>query len=233
MDKLISLIDLTSLHESNTPITIAALCKQAQTPHGPVAAVCIYPPFVQEAKRLLQNTTIKIATVANFPGGDQAWQTCLQDIKKAISHGVDEIDVVMPYKNFLAGDYAYVFHFLRACREVSYNKTLKVILETGALKNSQQIKSASEIVIEVQANFIKTSTGKIKIGATLEAVSTILNTIKLKHAEKNVGIKVAGGIRTPEQAVSYLTVIEKIMGMGWIDANHVRFGASQLLDALI
>ncbi len=230
-ETLVSLIDLTSLNESDTQESILALCDKATTPLGTVASVCIYPQFVAFAKQQLVNTTIKIATVANFPTGSAEINTVVTDIDKAIANGADEIDIVMPYHHYFTGSQHAVLMFLKQCRDVCVDKTMKVILETGELKQVPLIKAASEDAINAGADFIKTSTGKTPTGATPKAANAMLTTIK--QINPAVGFKASGGIRSYEQAKQYLTLTANIMGTDWINAQHVRFGASQLLDDLI
>lgn len=230
--QLIPLLDLTSLNDSDTPETIEHLCQQALTPLGSVAAVCIYPKFVRQAQNLLAGASIKIATVVNFPDGNEALIDCISEIKQVMQDGAHEIDVVMPYENYLDGDVNNVLEFLQACRGImGADMVMKVILETGALINPEIVAGAAQLAIEAKANFIKTSTGKINVGATLQAAAVILNTIKA--SAKPVGFKVAGGVRTVEQAVEYIQLAEKIMGKEWISPQTMRLGASSLLDNIL
>lgn len=229
--KIISLIDYTSLNDTDTLETITALCQNAQTTLGNVAAVCIYPKFVQHAKSLLAKTNIPVATVVNFPSGNDALGDCLNLIHGAIRDGADEIDVVMPYTLFLSGKIAACEDFLKRCRSACGNKILKVILETGALKTKEKITAASNLAIQSGADFLKTSTGKIAVGATLEAMEVMLHAIRA--SEKMVGCKISGGVRTVEQAEQYLALAEKIMGKAWLTPKTFRIGASQLLMNLL
>lgn len=230
--QLVSLLDLTSLNETDTEQIIKALCQKAHTPLGDVAAVCIYPQFVKVAASELQASRIKIATVCNFPAGDLSIEATLDEVHYALDRGAHEIDVVMPYQKFLKGDVDYVSDFLVQVRHACALETLKVILETGELQQKDLINRAATIAINAGANFIKTSTGKVKTGATIEAATAILAAIK---AAKNtvVGIKISGGVRTQTQAKTYLSLIAKEMGEGWISPKTVRFGASALLDDII
>ncbi len=230
MHNIISLIDLTSLNDNDDETCIRALCEKAQTVAGNVAAVCIYPQFVALAKSLLNNTDIHVATVANFPSGDEPLDACLQTIIQAIHSGADEIDVVLPYEKLIQGNTDFVLKYLRAVRNACCNKKLKVILETGAL-TPNQIKQAATIAAESDVDFLKTSTGKTSVGATLEAADILLDAIKSSH--KNIGIKLSGGIRSSEDAEQYIDLIKNKMGETWITQNNVRFGASRLLEDLL
>src|SRR3990167_3213579 len=169
--QLIPLIDLTRLTENDREEAIHELCELAQTPYGNVAAVCIYANFIGLAKKWLVNTPIKIATVANFPDGNKTLEACTKDINISIENGADEIDIVFPYHHFLAGkiDDVDVREFLQVCKNTcGKNIILKVILETGALLRPEVIAHATDIAILAGADFIKTSTGKISVGATLQ-----------------------------------------------------------------
>lgn len=231
--KLIPLIDLTRLNDQDTPQTIETLCHKAKTPYGFIAAVCIHPQFVKLTYKLLMNTPVKVATVANFPKGNQLITDCIETIKQSIADGADEIDVVMPYATYLEGNTDRVKKFLQVCRSICAPPTvLKVIIETGALMNHDIIFSATNLAIQTGADFIKTSTGKITTGATLEAVELILEAIK-NYLEKKIGLKISGGVRTIEQALAYFQLVEKNMGKEWISPNTVRFGASRLLDEIL
>lgn len=232
--KLIPLIDLTSLDDQEDTLqTIEKLCHKAKTPYGFIAAVCIYPQFVKLTYKLLMNTPVKVATVANFPNGNQLITDCIETIKQSIADGADEIDVVMPYTTYLEGNTGSVKEFLQVCRGICTPPTvLKVIIETGALINHDVIFSATNLAIQTGADFIKTSTGKITTGATPEAVELILEAIK-NYLEKKIGLKISGGVRTIEQALAYFQLVEKNMGKEWISPNTVRFGASRLLDEIL
>lgn len=230
--RIISLIDLTSLNDNDTEQSILQLCAKATTTLGNVAAVCVYPQFVKTANSALQNTSIKIATVANFPHGNDDHASVLNSIKQSITDGANEIDVVMPYQTFLAGDKNTVHEFLQACKQIcGAHIPLKVILETGAIQDAALINEATKVAIEAGADFIKTSTGKIPIGATLEAATAIL--LAIKHTERHVGLKVSGGVRTAEQAIQYLHLAELMMGQDWISPKNFRIGASGLVDVLL
>lgn len=232
--KVISLIDLTSLNAKDDHAVIEALCAKAVTPLGNVAAVCIFPQFVRQAKNSLSATPIQIATVANFPQGGDKLGPVLEEITQAITDGADEIDVVVPYSLYLKNQADSVVNFLQSCKQACQHKVMKVILETGALQYPELIAKASHDAIQAGADFLKTSTGKIEIGATLEAAATMLTTIKAAQPQgKSVGFKASGGIRTLEQAVSYLELAESIMGKAWISPATFRFGASGLLDQLV
>lgn len=232
MIELIPYLDLTRLEDNDSIAFIDELCKKAHTPFGDVAAVCIYPAFVKHAKLILENSTVRVATVANFPAGDYSCNETLNIIHNALQSGADEVDVVLPYHDFLAQRYDAVFDFLAQCRQICENTVLKVILETGALQKPELIKKASDLAIEAGADFLKTSTGKIKIGATVEAAKIMLTAIK-EQEDKNVGLKVSGGVRTVLEAKKYWDLVVKTMGHEWVSPRTFRIGASVLLEDIL
>lgn len=232
--KIISLIDLTSLNVNDTNEIIENLCQKAVTPLGSVAAVCIYPEFLEIAKDHLSDPHIKLATVANFPSGDEPMAHVMITMKKAILDGANEIDVVFPYQALIRGEIDYCRNLLSHCKQIcGPSIALKVILETGAL-NDQQIEQACELAIQAGANFLKTSTGKIPQGASLTAAKIMLEQIKkAKTHRKDLGFKASGGIRDMETAQSYILLAENILGDDWVTPQHFRLGASSLLDELL
>ncbi len=232
--RALSLMDLTSLNDNDTDSVIENLCVSANTPHGQTAAVCVYPAFIQTAKKTLakQNIShVKVATVTNFPHGNDDIAVAVEETKQAIGAGTDEVDVVFPYKALIAGDEAIGANLVTQCKTACGDKTLKVIIESGELKTPELIKKASEIAIANGADFIKTSTGKVPVNATLETAEIMLNVIK--DSGKAIGFKAAGGVRTTEDAKAYLQLAEKIMGETWVCADNFRFGASGLLGSLL
>ena len=227
---LISCLDLTSLNETDDEERITALCQKALTPYGNTAAVCVYPIFIPLAKRLLP-AEVKTATVINFPAGVPDINLMEKEIKNALSLGCDELDVVLPYRIFQNNDYNFCRKYLKQARELTAEKTLKIIIETGELKTIDAIKKASLLCIEAKADFIKTSTGKTKISATPEAANVILETIKASG--KNIGFKASGGIKNITDAKAYLTLSQSVMGPNWADKKRLRIGASSVLDNLL
>lgn len=234
--QILSLLDLTSLNADDTTKTIDALCKKAVTVSGQVAAVCVLPQFVRFAAEQLAKTEVKVATVANFPQGNESFATVSAVIVQAIQDGAQEIDVVFPYEKFLLGEREEAREFVRLCKDLCGEKIiLKVILETGALQSPQYIADASADALLAGADFIKTSTGKIKTGATLEAVVIMLMKVKemTPNLARPVGVKVSGGVRTFEQAAQYLALANRVMGPEWVSPQTFRLGASQLLDEVL
>jgi deoxyribose-phosphate aldolase len=231
----IGLMDLTSLNEEDTPERIVALCRDADTPAGPTAAVCIYPRFVPLAKATLaeQGTPqIRVATVVNFPEGAPDVPAAARETEAALEAGADEIDLVFPWRRLLEGEEETGREMVAACRRLCEGRALlKVILETGELEEPALIRRAGEIALEAGADFLKTSTGKVPVNATPEAARILLETIR--SSGRDAGCKVAGGVRDTASAREYLELAEGIMGREWITPRHFRFGASSLLGALL
>jgi deoxyribose-phosphate aldolase len=236
MQRILSLIDLTRLQADDTEANVAAFLEKARTPLGLVAAVCLYPQFVRLAATEFAGTPIKVASVANFPEGAESLESVLIEIGQALQGGAHEIDVVFPYHRYLAGERQYAQTFVSSCKAACGEDTvLKVILETGALKDAALIADASYDVIAAGADFIKTSTGKIPEGATLEAVATMLLVVKhiTPQVKRRVGVKVSGGVRNLQQAAHYVELADDIMGREWVRADTFRIGASQLVDDML
>jgi deoxyribose-phosphate aldolase len=231
----LSLMDLTSLTNEESEQDIIALCEQAHSSAGDTAAICIYPRFIPVAKAQLtkQNTPhIKIATVTNFPNGNDNVEIAVNETLEAVSLGADEVDVVFPYKALIAGNEHIGFELVKACKSACGSKVLlKVIIESGELSTPELIKKASEISINAGADFIKTSTGKVPVNATPEAAKIMLDVIN--DINPNVGFKAAGGVRNAEDAQVYLNLVFDTLGASWLNATHFRFGASSLLNSLL
>jgi deoxyribose-phosphate aldolase len=229
----LSLLDLTNLKDDCTEAQIVTLCARAQTPFGNSAAICIWPRFVAQARSLLgPEHSLRIATVVNFPAGDMEIADVAAETREAIADGADEIDLVIPYRALLAGDEQAVTDMVRAVRAECVSPTLlKVILETGELKDAVLIQRASELAIDAGADFIKTSTGKVAVNATLETADIMLRAIR--HSGRKVGFKPAGGIGSVNEAALYLSLAETIMTPDWAMPSTFRFGASGLLDDIL
>lgn len=229
----LSLLDLTDLSDTCDEAAIETLCDKAQTPFGTVAAICIWPRFVAKARGILgAGHAVKIATVVNFPSGDLPVATVVAETRQAIADGADEIDLVIPYRAFITGDEEAVTEMVAAVRAACPPPVLlKTILETGELKDPALIREASDLAIEAGSDFIKTSTGKAAVNATLQAAAIMLNAIK--SSGKPVGFKPAGGVRTVADAGDYLALAATILGEGWVTPKTFRFGASALLDDIL
>src|SRR5574337_755726 len=218
----LSCLDLTSLKANDTDASIEALAAQALTPHGAPAALCVYPPFVAVAKRALAQhglSGVRVATVVNFPHGTAAADAVAAEVRQAIAHGADEIDAVLPWRALLAGDARRATQVLRGCRQ------------TGELREPRWIRTAAELAIEAGADFLKTSTGKVPVNATPEAVACMLEVIRAQGAR--VGLKVSGGVATMEDVERYVALAAQACGAAWLSPRHLRFGASSLLPVLL
>ena len=224
-------LDLTNLEEDCDAAAIDALCARAQTPHGSVAAVCIWPRFVAQAKKALARTGIRVATVVNFPSGDAPPAVAADEAREALAQGADEIDMVVPWRALKAGDADAVAEAVRVVKAACRDATLKAILETGALADAALIGLAAERALEGGVDFLKTSTGKVEVNATPEAAEILLAAIARRGG--TAGFKAAGGVRSVEDAGIYLGLADRIMGSGWAGPKHFRFGASGLINALL
>jgi len=236
LQRLLKLIDLTRLNDNDTESDIAAFLEKAELPLGHVAAVCLYPQFVRLAHAQFVGTNVKVATVANFPEGSSSLESVLLEIGGALEDGAEEIDVVFPYLRYLAGEQQYARAFVAACKAAcGENVTLKVILETGVLQDPAIIADAALDALTSGADFIKTSTGKIAEGATLEAAATLLLVIRhaLPQLKRTVGIKISGGVRDIQQAMQYVQLAENVMGHDWVSPATFRIGASKLVDEIM
>jgi deoxyribose-phosphate aldolase len=230
--RAIRLLDLTSLNDSDDAAAVSALCSRALAAPGPVAAVCIWPRFITEARGLLEHSGIRVAAVANFPGGGDDIAAAVRETEDIVNNGADEVDLVMPYTRWLGGDVTVARDMIAACKAACGARVLlKVILETGDLRAPAKIHDAAADAIAAGADFVKTSTGKIAVSATLEAAEAMLRAIK--ESGQDVGFKAAGGIRDTAAAADYLALADRIMGANWADPRHFRFGASGLLDDLL
>ena len=231
--KILSLLDLTSLNDDDTPAVIDALCSNATQSIGKVAAVCVYPQFVAQSRaRLPASSGINVATVVNFPTGDEPLADVLAQTQQALADGANEIDLVFPYKALQQGDAAAGEEM---CSQIAtlvhqHSGSLKVILETGALSPAE-IAQAAQIAIAAGADFLKTSTGKIAHGASLEASAILL--AQIAQAKQPVGLKISGGVRDIVTAQAYIAQAAAKMGADWVQPENFRIGASSLLKELV
>ncbi len=228
--RALACLDLTDLSDDCDEEAIATLCRRAVTPHGSVAAICIWPRFVTLAKAQLA-PDVKVATVVNFPSGNEPAEQVMEMTERAVLDGADEIDMVIPYRALLEGRPEQVPARIERVRRAAEYAPVKAILETGVLETDENIRLASELAIEGGARFLKTSTGKVSINATLGAAQAMLETIAAK--DPTVGFKAAGGVRTTRDAANYLALADEIMGEGWATPARFRIGASGVLDALL
>ena len=236
--RVFSCIDKTTLNATDNARTVEAFCRRTKemrlTDGTTVAAVCVYPMFVALAKRTLQDSGIKVASVAGaFPHGQLPLDLRVAEVRRVIDDGADEVDIVINRGLLLAGDYDEVSREVVQMKDACNGRTLKVILETGEL-SPLLIRRAAQRAIDAGADFIKTSTGKISTGATPEAAEVMLNVVNenVKFNKKRVGFKAAGGIRTPEEALAYAEMAKKIVGDKYINNQTFRIGASRLTESL-
>jgi deoxyribose-phosphate aldolase len=235
----VSVMDLTTLEGADTPGKIEALCAKARRPDPgdpsvpPVGAVCVYPTLVATAKRELDGSPVKVASVATaFPSGQAPLDVRLREVTEAVEAGADEIDMVINRGAFLSGRYREVFEEIAATRDASGAARLKVILETGELGSYDNVRRASVLAMAAGADFIKTSTGKVQPAATLPVALVMLEAIRDFHQRtgQKVGFKAAGGVRTAKQAIQYLVVAAETLGPDWLTPEWLRIGASSLLN---
>jgi deoxyribose-phosphate aldolase len=227
--RALPLLDLTSLNETDADADIERLCRRAIT-YG-TAAVCVWPRFAPLARSLLRGSGVRLATVANFPDGSDDIARTAKECAAAVAGGAEEVDVVAPIAAIREGDIGMVSELVTACRAAAPETTLKVILETGALGEPSLIAGAARAAVMAGCDFLKTSTGKVPVGATLEAAAVLLAVID--EADGKVGFQAAGGIRTARQAASYLYLAEHLIDPSWACPKTFRFGASALLDDLL
>lgn len=229
--RLLDLLDLTSLGEDDTPQRIEALCARAVGPQGQVAAVCVYPEHVTTARRALRGSGVGIASVVNFPDGGEDPGRVEREARRAIAAGADEIDMVLAWRALQRGDAAVARAGVDACRAAcGSGVALKLILETGELATPGLIRAAAELGLDAGVDFLKTSTGKVPVNATLEAAEILLDAIAARGGR--CGFKAAGGVRTLDEAAAYVALAERTLGAGWVTAQHFRIGASALLGAI-
>jgi deoxyribose-phosphate aldolase len=242
LDLAIRCMDLTTLEGSDTPGKIVAMCAKAVRPDPadasipPVGAVCLYPQLVPVAVEQLRGTGIRVASVAGgFPAGLTPLDARLQEIRDVARMGADEVDIVLNRSLFLGGQYAQAFEELVAAREAAGDLHLKVILETGELGSYDRVRQASVLAMAAGADFIKTSTGKIGVSATLPAALCMMEAARDFHAEtgRRVGIKVAGAVRASKGAIQYLVLVQETLGPTWMSPELFRIGASSLLNDVL
>ncbi|MDZ7591090.1 MAG: deoxyribose-phosphate aldolase [Rubrivivax sp.] len=218
-------LDLTSLNDSETPAEIERLCRRATGPFGAAAAVCVWPRRAALARSLLP-PAVAVAAVANFPDGSGDIERAVRDTRQIVDAGAQDVDLVLPYRDLAAAP-----ALLAAVRSACAGLTLKVILETGELKDEASIRIACRMALDAGADFLKTSTGKTPVSATPAAARCLLQAIAADaRARQRVGFKPAGGIRTVADAAGYIALVSEILGPGAVRPARFRIGASALLD---
>mgnify|MGYP002399245317 FL=1 len=238
----VSMIDLTTLEGKDSAGKVHAMCQKAkfplegapEIPH--VAAVCVYPNLIRTAKSALEGSGVKVASVAtSFPSGQSPMKLKVEEVRKVVQMGADEVDMVISRGEFLEGNYDYTFKEVQAIKEACGEAHLKVILETGELETFDNVRRASLISMLAGADFIKTSTGKVQPAATLPVTLVMLEAIRDFYNEtgKIIGMKPAGGIKTTKDAISYLCLVKETLGDMWLTPDLFRMGASSLLNDLL
>ncbi len=238
----LSMVDLTTLEGQDTPEKVQALCRKAihpfleqpDLPH--TAAVCVYPNMVPIAAAAVRGSGVKVAAVATgFPSGQIPVALKIEEVKRTVVMGADEIDMVIDRGAFLAGDDQKVFEEIAMVKEACGSARLKVILETGELGTLDNVAAASRLAIAAGGDFIKTSTGKISPAATMEVTLVMLEAIREHFLDTGemIGMKPAGGIRTAKQSLHYLVLVAETLGKAWMSPEWFRFGASSLVNDLL
>ena len=235
-----STIDLTTLAGADTEEKVAQLVGSVNDFEGTedvpsVAAICVYPNFVKTVREVLTASGVQVACVSGaFPASQSFTEVKIAETALAIAAGADEIDIVLNLGAFLSGDYLEASTEIEEQKATARGALLKVILETGALKEPELIRRASILALFSGADFLKTSTGKEYPGADLRAANilcSVLREYKDKYGEQR-GVKFSGGIRSAEEAVKYYTLVEAILGKEWLDNRFFRIGASSLVGSL-
>jgi deoxyribose-phosphate aldolase len=239
---LFNCIDLTTLKSTDSPRSVADFTEkvnmfETEHPEMPnVAAICVYPNFAQVVRSVLEVSEVDIACVSgSFPSSQTYTEVKVAETALAVDGGADEIDIVFNLGNYFDGDYEGVCDEIQELKDACRDARLKVILETGALKTADNIRNASVLSMYSGADFIKTSTGKEYPGASLEAGYVMLQCIKEYYdaTGRMVGFKPSGGVRTPEEAVSYYCLVKEILGEQWLTNEYFRIGASGLANNLL
>ena len=239
----VSMTDLTTLEGKDTPGKIESLCRKALRPHDDpdvpaVAAVCVYPSMVRHAKALVGGSGVNVASVATaFPSGQTHYRTRLAEVRGAVADGADEVDMVINRGAFLSGEYARVQDEIAGVVEACGSAALKVILEVSELETFDNIRMASFLAMRVlrEGDFIKTSTGKTGVNATLANTQVMLEAIRDFYLDTGIaiGMKPAGGIKTAKQSLHFLIAVKETLGDAWLTRKRYRFGASSLLNDLL
>ena len=241
----LSMVDLTTLEGKDSKQKVEALCRKAVLPDTAdpglprAAAVCVYPELVGVAKRALKGSGVNVASVATgFPSGQYPLAVRLDDVRRAVEAGADEIDMVIARGAFLSGEHARVGDEIAQVKEACAHAHLKVILETGELETYDNVRAASDLAMRsglTAHDFIKTSTGKVQPAATMGVTLVMLEAIRDHYAATGVriGMKPAGGIRTAKQALHYLVMVQETLGPEWMTPGLFRFGASTLMNDLL
>ncbi len=239
---IFSFIDLTSLNTTDSAGAIRRFAEKAASfrlsypDMKNVAALCVFPNFVVPARQGLGSCGVKLAVVsASFPTSQTFLEVKMHETEMAVKNGAGEVDIVMPVGTFLENDYDTVINELKKLKMAAGQATLKVILETGLLKDPKNIYRATVLAMESGADFVKTSTGKSQVSATPEAAWVMCRAILdyWKETGIMIGFKAAGGIATPDEAVLYYNIVREILGEEWLSPEYFRIGASRLANSIL
>lgn len=239
---LFSCIDLTSLNTEDSQESITAFTRRVndfdnEYPQYPnVAAICVYSNFAEVVAANLEVTGVDTAVVAGgFPSSQTFTAVKVADVALAVAGGANEVDVVMNIGMFRDGNYEELCDELIELKHTAKDALMKVIIESGLLHAPEQIRNASLLAMWSEADFIKTSTGKIYQGATPEAAWVMCQCIREYHEKtgRKVGFKAAGGIRSAEDALKYYAIVKEVLGDEWLNPRLIRIGASSLANALL
>ncbi|WP_294139994.1 deoxyribose-phosphate aldolase [uncultured Sanguibacteroides sp.] len=229
-------LKVTDTEKSVTEFVAELLKKTKKNALPDVASVCVFPKYASIVKSGLSGTSIKTTVVgACFPSSQSFMEVKIAECKAAIAAGADEVDVVLSVGDILERNYERVYEELVAIRETCKGVLLKVILETGELKDIESIFNATLISAYAGADFVKTSTGKVPVNATPESVYVMCEAVRQYHAQtgKMVGVKVAGGVSKVQNAIRYLTIVNHVLGKEWVTPRYFRIGTSQLMDDIL
>jgi deoxyribose-phosphate aldolase len=238
----ISMLDLTTLEGNDTPgkvrqLAAKAVCPSPEYPEVPsCAAVCVYPAMVGVAAEAVAGTGVKVASVTSgFPAGQTPLEAKLEETRRAVADGADEIDMVISREAFLAGDDARVVDEIEQIKDACGDAHLKVIVETAELGSYDHIRHASMLAMTAGADFIKTSTGKARQGATPGVILVMLEAIRdyVDRTGRVVGMKPAGGVSTSKAALNVLVLVKETLGDEWLTPDRLRIGASSVLNDLL
>lgn len=239
---LLNSIDLTTLSTEDSDRSVAKFTNRvndfdAEYPqYGHVAAICVYSNFAAVVRDHLDVEGVDVCVVAGcFPSSQTYTEVKVADVALAVANGAQEVDVVLNIGMFLDGNYEDMCDELIELKHAAKDAKLKVILETGCLKTAEAIKRASILSMYCDADFIKTSTGKIYKGASLEAAYVMCRCIREYYEKtgRRVGFKAAGGVRTTEEALQYYALVKEVLGDEWLNHDLFRLGASSLANAVL
>jgi len=241
-EQLYSLLDITSLDSKDNENKLIGLAAQVKQIYNETdekfvpAAICVFPNWLETVRNNIGNTPVDLASVVGgFPHGQTLMQVKMLEAHGAFEKGATEVDMVINRGYFLSGKLEECGLEIKLLKEISGERSLKVIIESGELETERNITGAAILALHLGADFVKTSTGKSAIGATPEAVRYICNAILDYQNEtgKKRGIKISGGVSTTEQAMAYCEIIDSVLGSEWLTPRLTRIGASKLVNDIL